>query len=108
DCVDAAERKRILSRYSDHSRRFDAAAARRGASAEVILFPALVRELEQEPTAREIEILQLVAEGLTTVRSASASSSPRRRSSPTSAASWQSCGQGRAPTPSRSASSAGC
>ena len=64
DCVDAAERKRILSRYIDHSRRFDAAAARRGASAEVILFPALVRELEQEPTAREIEILQLVAEGL--------------------------------------------
>ena len=63
--MDAAERKRILSRYIDHSRRFDAAAARRGAgSAEVIAFPALVRELEQEPTAREIEILQLVAEGL--------------------------------------------
>jgi DNA-binding CsgD family transcriptional regulator len=65
ECVDAAERRRIVSRYIDHSRRLDAAAARRGAgSAEVISLPALVRELEREPTAREIEILQLVAEGL--------------------------------------------
>ena len=63
--MDAAERKRILSSYIDHSRRFDAAAARRGpASAELSAFPARMRELEQEPTAREIEILQLVAEGL--------------------------------------------
>jgi len=64
-CVDAAERKRILSRYINHSRRFDAVAARRGdGSAEIIPFrPA--RELEQEPTAREIEVLQLISEGLT-------------------------------------------
>ena len=63
--VDAAERKRILSRYIDHSRRFDAAAARRGAaSAEIIPFAAPMRELEQEPTAREIEVLQLISEGL--------------------------------------------
>jgi DNA-binding NarL/FixJ family response regulator len=66
--VDAAERKEILSRYRDHSRRFEAAAARRNTSrsgAAVIPFnlPAL-RELEQEPTAREIEVLQLVADGL--------------------------------------------
>jgi DNA-binding NarL/FixJ family response regulator len=65
--VDAAERKEILNRYRDHSRRFEAAAARRGNSraASVIPFntPAL-RELEQEPTARELEVLQLVADGL--------------------------------------------
>ena len=63
--MDAAERKKILSRYIDHSRRFDAAAARRsGASAEIIPFTAPLRELEQEPTQREIEVLQLISEGL--------------------------------------------
>jgi DNA-binding NarL/FixJ family response regulator len=63
--VDAAERKEILSRYIGHTRRFDAAAARRaGASAEVIPFATPVKEYEQEPTAREIEVLQLVADGL--------------------------------------------
>jgi hypothetical protein len=56
--VDAAERKEILSRYVDHSRRFDAVAARRGqGNAEVIPFAAPLRELEQEPTAREVEVL---------------------------------------------------
>jgi DNA-binding NarL/FixJ family response regulator len=65
--VDAAERKEILSRYRDHSRRFEAAAARRstGRAGSVIPFtPPALRELEQEPTAREIEVLQLVADGL--------------------------------------------
>jgi len=63
--VDAAERKEILSRYMDHSRRFEAAAMRRGnGTAEVIPFTAPMRELEQEPTMREIEVLQLVADGL--------------------------------------------
>jgi DNA-binding NarL/FixJ family response regulator len=63
--VDAAERNEILSRYIDHARRFDATAARRGgSSAEIIPFSAPLRELEQEPTAREIEVLQLIAEGL--------------------------------------------
>ena len=33
-------------------------------SAEVIPFTAPMRELEQEPTMREIEVLQLVADGL--------------------------------------------
>lgn len=65
--VDAAERKEILNRYRDHSRRFEAAAARRSSSraGSVIPFntPAM-RELEQEPTARELEVLQLVADGL--------------------------------------------
>jgi len=56
--VDAAERKEILNRYRDHSRRFEAAAARRNStrSGAVIPFtpPPALRELEQEPTAREI------------------------------------------------------
>jgi hypothetical protein len=54
--VDAAERKEILNRYRDHSRRFEAAAARRNSkrTGSVIPFtpPAALRELEQEPTAR--------------------------------------------------------
>jgi len=64
--MDAAERKDILSRYMDHSRRFDqAAAARRSnGSAEILPFQAPLKELEQEPTAREIEVLQLISEGL--------------------------------------------
>jgi DNA-binding NarL/FixJ family response regulator len=66
--VDAAERREILNRYRDHSRRFEAAAARRNSkrSGAVIPFvpPPALRELEQEPTAREIEVLQLVADGL--------------------------------------------
>jgi DNA-binding CsgD family transcriptional regulator len=68
ECVDAAERREILNRYRDHSRRFEAAAARRGGktTGSVIPFtpPPALRELEQEPTAREIEVLQLVADGL--------------------------------------------
>jgi DNA-binding NarL/FixJ family response regulator len=63
--MDAAERKEILSRYVGHSRRFDEVAARRGnGNGEVIPFAAPLRELEQEPTAREIEVLQLISEGL--------------------------------------------
>jgi DNA-binding NarL/FixJ family response regulator len=65
--VDAAERREILNRYRDHSR-LEAAAARRNAnrSGSVIPFaaPPALRELEQEPTARELEVLQLVADGL--------------------------------------------
>jgi DNA-binding NarL/FixJ family response regulator len=65
--MDAAERKDILSRYLDHSRRFDEAAARRSTEeqdGEVIPFAAPLRELEQEPTMREIEVLQLISDGL--------------------------------------------
>jgi DNA-binding NarL/FixJ family response regulator len=65
--VDAAERKEILSRYMDHSRRFEEAASRRrnGAPvAEVIPFSGPLRELGQEPTAREVEVLQLISDGL--------------------------------------------
>src|SRR6185436_15680583 len=62
--VDAAERKDILNRYADHSRRFEAVAARRRTNegAEVIPFQGPLRE--QEPTMREIEVLQLISEGL--------------------------------------------
>jgi DNA-binding NarL/FixJ family response regulator len=63
--VDAAERNEILSRYADHARRFEAAAARRSSrSAEIIPFSAPLRELEQEPTPREVQVLQLISEGL--------------------------------------------
>ena len=65
--MDAAERKEILSRYVDHSRRFDAVAKRRGSNSgggEVIPFSGPLQELEQEPTAREIEVLQLISDGL--------------------------------------------
>src|SRR6476659_3418336 len=59
--MDAAERKEILSRYIDHSRSFDQAAARRSnGSAEVISFQPPLKEL----AAREIEVLQLISEGL--------------------------------------------
>jgi DNA-binding NarL/FixJ family response regulator len=64
--MDAAKRKDILTRYLDHSRRFDEAAARRigDANGEVIPFQPPLRELEQEPTMREIEVLQLISDGL--------------------------------------------
>jgi DNA-binding NarL/FixJ family response regulator len=64
--MDAAQRKDILSRYLDHSRRFEEAAARRGGNqtADVLPFQAPLRELEQEPTMREIEVLQLISDGL--------------------------------------------
>jgi len=66
--VDAAKRSEILSRYRAHSERFQSVAARRGADAGVppTAAPLAVplAELEQEPTPREIEVLQLVCDGL--------------------------------------------
>jgi DNA-binding NarL/FixJ family response regulator len=67
--VDAAERKEILNRYMDHSRRFEEVASRRrngngNGNAEVIPFQGPLRELEQEPTMREVEVLQLISDGL--------------------------------------------
>ena len=63
--MDAAERKEILTRYIDHTRRFEQAAARRSSvAAEVIPLNPPLRELEQEPTSREIEVLQLISDGL--------------------------------------------
>ena len=56
-----------MNRYRDHSRRFEAAAARRSSTrrGSVIPFtPPASREVGQDPTARELEVLQLVADGL--------------------------------------------
>jgi DNA-binding NarL/FixJ family response regulator len=63
--MDAAQRDEILTRYREHSARFESVAARRDATvAEVIPFQQPARELEQEPTARELEVLQLISDGL--------------------------------------------
>jgi DNA-binding NarL/FixJ family response regulator len=63
--VDAAQRNEILTRYREHTARFESVAARRDSPvAEVIPFQAPLQELEQEPTAREIEVLQLISDGL--------------------------------------------
>jgi DNA-binding NarL/FixJ family response regulator len=63
--MDAAERKEILCRELDPQRRFEAVAAKRqNGNAEVIPFNGPLRELEQEPTMREVEVLQLISDGL--------------------------------------------
>ena len=74
NAVDAAERKDILDRYQGHARRFEEAAARRKASAPsatavavagaVIPLNGIGRPPEIAPTARELEVLQLIADGL--------------------------------------------
>jgi DNA-binding NarL/FixJ family response regulator len=53
-----------MNRYMNHSRRFEAAAAKRSTPHEVIPVSPQLRELQQEPTRREIQVLQLVSEGL--------------------------------------------
>ena len=62
--MDAAKRSEILSRYRAHSDRFQSVASRRGADVRAMPLTAPVVELEQEPTPREIEVLQLVCDGL--------------------------------------------
>jgi DNA-binding NarL/FixJ family response regulator len=66
--VDAAERKEILTRYVGHTRRFDKVAATRrrlgNRGGEVIPFTGSLQQLEQEPTMRETEVLQLISDGL--------------------------------------------
>ena len=64
--VDAAQREEILTRYREHSRRFQTVAARRNPAADPADFPPRPAGPEPEhlPTAREIEVLQLVSEGL--------------------------------------------
>ncbi len=66
--MNADARREILDRYAAHARRFDDMAARRNgdqpAEAEVIRLPPRVPELEQEPSAREVQVLQLISEGL--------------------------------------------
>ena len=63
--MDAAERNEILSRYRDHTRRFDAVAARRRPEDNgAPTFHRPVAQLEQPPTDREVEVLQLISDGL--------------------------------------------
>jgi DNA-binding NarL/FixJ family response regulator len=67
--VNATERRQILTRYLDHARRFDELAARRNrgdaaSAGEVVPLKAPARRLEQEPTAREAQVLQLISDGL--------------------------------------------
>ena len=66
--MNAAERNEILSRYRDHTRRFEEVAANRrrtgNGGGQVIPISAPLRQLEQEPTLREIEVLQLISDGL--------------------------------------------
>ena len=67
--VEAAKRDEILSRYADHARRFDEVAARRqplsrGHEAEVVSVQQ-PRQVEREPRVRELEMLGLIAQGLT-------------------------------------------
>ena len=55
-----------MNRYANHSARFEEVAQRRrsGAGGDVIPFQGPLRELEQEPTMREVEVLQLICDGL--------------------------------------------
>ena len=62
--MDAVQRDEILTRYRQHSQRFEEVAARRAPSAAVLQLPQPEAELDHTPTTREIEVLQLVAEGL--------------------------------------------
>ena len=63
--VDAAARTEILNRYADHVRRFDEVAARLRTSTEAIPVREPRLRLEQDITARELEMLHLISEGLT-------------------------------------------
>ena len=62
--MDAVQRNEILTRYRQQSQRFEKVAARRAPSAAVLQLPQPEAELDHTPTARELEVLQLVAEGL--------------------------------------------
>jgi DNA-binding NarL/FixJ family response regulator len=62
--VDAAQRNAILTRYREHTARFESVAARRASLADVIPLQTPNGEKGQEPTARETEVLQLISAGL--------------------------------------------
>ena len=62
--MDAPRRKTILNRYLYHTRRFDEVAARARSESGPVAPAAPLREaLERTPTRRELEVLELVAEG---------------------------------------------
>jgi DNA-binding NarL/FixJ family response regulator len=62
--VDPAKRDAILTRYREHAKHFENVAAARRTPAEVISIAPRQPEPEQAPSAREIEVLQLVSDGL--------------------------------------------
>ena len=63
--MDAAKRDAILTRYREHARHFEnVAASRRTVDEDVIAIVPRQPEPEQAPSAREIEVLQLVSDGL--------------------------------------------
>ena len=69
--VEPSQREQVLARYLVHSDRFDADARRRsGTGREVVstleIAPSFeqVEVLEQDPTGREVEVLQLISDGL--------------------------------------------
>jgi DNA-binding NarL/FixJ family response regulator len=61
--VDSGKRERILRRYRAHSEQFDELAARHRLGAEPFEQPAASGE-PWEPTSRQLEVLQLIADGL--------------------------------------------
>jgi LuxR family maltose regulon positive regulatory protein len=66
--MNTADRTQILERYAAHSRRFDAQAARRGpavgAQEPPAAFDPAAPAAEQALSPRELEVLQLVGDGL--------------------------------------------
>ena len=58
------ERERILARFEEHSARFDAIASQRRPGQRIRLLAARTEPAPRTPTKREIQVLQLVANGL--------------------------------------------
>ena len=104
--TDAAQRHEILTRTestrSDSRSRRPPSPGGRGARA----CPSAKRS-SSTPRPREIEVLQLVSEGLRIEKSATGSTSPRRLSRATYGTCWPSFKQGQEPTPSPLASGVG-
>ena len=64
--MDAAARIEFLNRYDDHVRRFEEIASRlRASGAEVGPIRENLHRLDETLTTRELEMVQLIADGLT-------------------------------------------
>ena len=64
-CMDDAERQRILDRYREHAARFEQqSGSKRATSTPVLPAPAPAVREPSTPTVRELEVLQLIADGL--------------------------------------------
>jgi DNA-binding NarL/FixJ family response regulator len=60
--MNEAKRQEILARYRAHARRFDEAATDPGSHVDVPATP--IAPYGEPPTARQVEVLQLIADGL--------------------------------------------